>query len=202
MKRDKNISGLKLATIKDKPTILKIVTSSFGKDPGIQWMLASSKNPYKLNILMEYLVDEIMHKGFIYLTENNLGAALWSTEKIEKLSLNFIKRNFMMLFKLRISTIIRILKFQKISHKQLPHKSPYVYLVNLAVLPEARGKGLASKLMNPIIEHCTKENISIYLETSNPTNVDIYSKKGFSLINKINFGLINFFYMKKNPTYR
>jgi predicted acetyltransferase len=64
-------------------------------------------------------------------------------------------------------------------------------------LPEGQGKGLASALMNPMLEKCSRESIPVILETANPANVEIYRKKGFSLCNTVHSENICIFYMKR-----
>ena len=192
-----NIPNLRLATKDDKQVIINIITKAFVYDAGLHWMLEDTQREDKFTILMDYLVDEILNRGFIYITKDAQGVALWATEKKEGLSFNLIKRSLNLALKLQFSTIIRLLTFQKVSHKQLPQKEKFLYLVNLAVHPDARGKGIATTLLNPLLEQCETQNIPVYLETSNVTNVDIYNHKGFSLTKSCNFGSVDFYFMKK-----
>ena len=41
----------------------------------------------------------------------------------------------------------------------------FMYLAAIGVLPEGRGKGNASKMMNPVLEYCKKNDLQAYLET-------------------------------------
>jgi ribosomal protein S18 acetylase RimI-like enzyme len=58
----------------------------------------------------------------------------------------------------------------------------------IGVLPEAQGKGLASALMNPMIQRMKEKSIPLFLETANPRNVDIYKKKGFKIFETLIIG--------------
>jgi predicted acetyltransferase len=51
----------------------------------------------------------------------------------------------------------------------------------IGVLPEAQRKGLASTLMNPMLQSMKEKSIPVFLETANLRNVDIYKKKGFKV---------------------
>ena len=55
------------------------------------------------------------------------------------------------------------------------------YLYNLSVKQSAQGKGIASKLVKPMLKFCDQENISCYLETNKASNVDLYKHYGFEL---------------------
>ena len=55
------------------------------------------------------------------------------------------------------------------------------YLYNLSVLPQAQGKGIATKLLRPMLDFCDRENIVCYLETNKQSNVDMYEHFAFRL---------------------
>lgn len=192
----KEFPYLRLAERKDKHIIMSIITKSFISDPGLKWMLELSKNKKKLSVVLDFLVEETFNKGHIYITTDNMGVAMWHTEKKEKISLDFLKRNCRMLFKLNIQSIIRLIKFQNITHNKFPKSQSYCYLANIAVLPEAQGKGVASKLLNPVITECKNNNIPIFLETANTNNVQIYERKGFVISDIVKLNSICFYYME------
>ena len=55
------------------------------------------------------------------------------------------------------------------------------YLFNLSIKKDAQGKGIASKLMRPMLEFCDNEKMVAYLETNKEKNVSIYNHYGFEL---------------------
>lgn len=191
-------SDIRLANIDDKPIILRILTESFKSDPHINWLLEKSNNSNKLQIIMNYLIDETFQKGQIYLTNNNFGVAMWQSEKKESVSYGFIKRNLQFLFHLGIPTVVRSLNFTKISHNHFANHPKHFYLLTIGVLPEGQGKGLASMLMNPVLEHCKNSNIPVFLETANPINVEIYKKKGFVVADSIDTSIASIYFMKRS----
>ena len=56
------------------------------------------------------------------------------------------------------------------------------YLFNLSIRKEAQGKGLASKLMRPMLQFCDDERMVAYLETNKEANVGLYQHYGFDLM--------------------
>ena len=56
------------------------------------------------------------------------------------------------------------------------------YLYNLSIKKDAQGKGIASKLMRPMLEFCDDERMVSYLETNKAANVDLYRHYGFDLM--------------------
>jgi ribosomal protein S18 acetylase RimI-like enzyme len=56
------------------------------------------------------------------------------------------------------------------------------YLFNLSVRKDAQGRGIASKLMRPMLQFCDDERMVAYLETNKESNVGMYSHYGFDLM--------------------
>lgn len=190
---------LRLATRKDKPTIRKILTESFKNDPCIKWLIEQATYKRKLEVIMDYTIDETLENGYIYVTQDNSGVALWKNEAKERFTWNFIKRNLIFLFRMGIPCVIRNLKNKASSYRQFPKRQKYWYLYTIGVLPEAQGKGLASKLMNPVIEMCKTLRQPLFLETANTHNVAIYRKKGFEITATLAHKATTIFYMKHSP---
>jgi ribosomal protein S18 acetylase RimI-like enzyme len=58
------------------------------------------------------------------------------------------------------------------------------YLYNLSVKKSAQGKGIAGRLLRPMLQFCDRENIVSYLETNKESNVSLYQHFGFELSKK------------------
>jgi len=177
-----NNNDLILASRKDKKLIISILTEAFQYDPCLNWLIENVRNKNKLKLIVDYVVDETLCTGHIYFTNDKKAVVLWKNENQEKFSFQFIKRNLSFLFKMGIKCVIKNLKMGNVSHTYFPKNSRYYYLYMIGVLNEAQGKGLASKLINPILQDSKLKNIPVFLETANPINVEIYKKKGFEII--------------------
>jgi ribosomal protein S18 acetylase RimI-like enzyme len=55
------------------------------------------------------------------------------------------------------------------------------YLYNLSIKKDAQGKGLATKLLRPMLNFCDDEKMVAYLETNKQQNVSLYNHYGFEL---------------------
>jgi GNAT superfamily N-acetyltransferase len=170
---------LRKAEYSDEEVVVNILCKSFENDPHLNWMLEKSKYPDKLKAIMTYTFQQTMKIGNIYLTDDETATAMWTSEKNEKFSFEFIKRNLKFLFQVGIQTVVRILTNESFTHKQYPKGEKYYHLYIIGVLPESQGKGYANLLMNPILYEMEERSIPVYLETANPRNVQIYLKKGF-----------------------
>jgi ribosomal protein S18 acetylase RimI-like enzyme len=170
---------MKRASLADVDLITNILLVSFKNDPHVNFLLEESKNERKLNILMDYVVDQTFRQGEIYLSDDNNGVALWDFERNEEVSLHYIWRNLDFLIRIGIKPVIRIVKSEAHVHKNFRKYPRYCHLYMIGVLPEAQGKGLASTLMNPMLQAMKAKSIPVFLETANLRNVGIYKRKGF-----------------------
>ena len=79
--------------------------------------------------------------------------------------------------------IAKLLTYENLAmnlkEKYTAHEDWYLY--NLSVSRKAQGKGIASKLMRPMLEFCYRKNTVCYLETNKDSNVAIYQHYGFKL---------------------
>ena len=56
-------SKLRMANKNDRPAVVKILTESFKYDPHLTWMLEKSTNKNKLEVIINYVVDETFKIG-------------------------------------------------------------------------------------------------------------------------------------------
>lgn len=191
-------TGIRPATSADRQAVIAIISSSFQGDPCFAWLLAPANHPEKVRILTTYLVDETFAKGQVYITDDRMGAALWHTNKAEPMSWSYVKRNLSLLGQLGIGSIRRCLRMQHYKDNHFPTEGPYAYLACIGVLPQAQGKGLASRLLTPVLHQYTAQHIPVFLETANATNVGIYKQKGFSLTDTVKEDDLSIYFMRHN----
>lgn len=63
-------------------------------------------------------------------------------------------------------------------------QGPYYYLQTIAVSPEAQGKGLASRLIEPFLARADERSFGAYTETTTPSNVGLYERYGFEVVDR------------------
>ena len=186
---------MRIATLADADLIKNILLMSFKNDPHVTWLLEESKNKLKLTILIDYVVRQTLRRGEIYLSDGNNAVALWDFERSERISSHYIWRNLAFLIQIGIKSVVRIVKSEAQVHNSFGKYPRYCHLYMIGVLPEEQGKGLASALMNPMIQRMKEKSIPIFLETANLRNVNIYKKKGFKIFKTLTIGDRNLFLM-------
>jgi ribosomal protein S18 acetylase RimI-like enzyme len=64
-------------------------------------------------------------------------------------------------------------------------KVPYFYLAFIGVVPRMQGRGLGSAILRATLERADASGANAYLENSNPRNLKLYEREGFSVMREI-----------------
>lgn len=80
---------MRTATLADVDLIKSILLVPFKNNPYLTWLLEKSKNKFKLNVLINYVVHQTLRRGEIYLTDDNNAVGLWDFER----SLGFVDKS-------------------------------------------------------------------------------------------------------------
>lgn len=62
---------------------------------------------------------------------------------------------------------------------------PRWYLGVLGVVPERQGRGLGSRLLQPILEQADRDCLPVTLETAQPRNLPLYQRHGFRILREL-----------------
>ena len=122
--------------------------------------------------------------GGCYTTDGYAGSAIWAPAG--KPLLTGITAIVTMLPVLpyvaaNLVTTLRLLNLVESMH---PHE-PHWYLATLGTAVAQQGKGVGGALMRPVLEHCDREGIPCYLESSKERNVPFYRRHGFEVVREV-----------------
>ena len=136
---------------------------------------------------MKVTLKTMTEDALIYADSEEInGFAAWLPFGFEgNKSLPFLKNGGLKLFlHSGVGLIGRLLTYEKYSmnlKKEFTDNYDW-YLFNLSIKKDAQGKGIASKLMRPMLQFCDDERMPAYLETNKEANVAIYQHYGFELM--------------------
>jgi ribosomal protein S18 acetylase RimI-like enzyme len=188
-------------------TAAKVCARAFMDDPQIKYFFPeSSEREKKLYLFYAFLIRYGLCYGTVYAPSKNIeGVMIWlPSEKSHMTIWRLLRCGVSRL--LRPAGIKRIWLLQKFAEPVFQlHKRcapfPHGYLFLLAVAPEFQGQGFASKLLNPLLARYDTWQLPTFLETHTKTNVAIYEKFGYQVIEKIALPKtkLNFWGMVRRP---
>lgn len=169
------------ATRKDKSRVVEILVRSFESDPHTNWLVRADEKgkDKRLKALMDFAFEDSILHDRVYLSNDRTGAALWKTGAAAGFSFARTLSQLRFAFAFGLKRTRAVLAMEKYV-KTFQPPGNYLYLWFIGVLPAGRGIGIASELLDPVLEECSREGLPVYLQTANPKNVPLYEQKGFS----------------------
>jgi ribosomal protein S18 acetylase RimI-like enzyme len=165
------------------------LAKAFQSDPLYSYVIPDERKREKALLwLMQKVVDYSVLYGKGLTTHLKEGGIFWLPPGQTKLTLLRIFRTglYAIVFKFGI---ISYRKFDdNMSYTDEIHErfatDPHWYLWAIGVNPSFQGKGIGSKLMQPVLNVANHNHLSCYLETHNEHNIRFYENHGFKVVNE------------------
>lgn len=150
------------------------------------WFTKGTYDPLASKLIMQTTLMAMKKDAVIYADSEMLnGFAVWipmgftGSKTIPFLLNGGIK----LLLHSGVGIIGKLLTYETFAMKLKKKYTGHIdwYLYNLSVKKEAQGKGIAKKLLQPMLEFCDDEKMITYLETNKESNVPLYEHFGFEL---------------------
>ena len=165
----------------DREAVASALTAAFMEDPVTNWATPANRHrPAVLRHFFRCYFDFHLGDGTVYVDPERRGAAVWALPgrwrttvgQDLRIARAFAHpRNW-----LRAPTVARGLLGLEREH---PPEPEHFYLASLGVAPAEQGRGLGSRLMQPILAICDSDGIPAYLESSKESNIAFYARHGF-----------------------
>ncbi len=167
------------------PALAQVLARAFFDDPIATFVFRSEAR--RLEALNKFHSIE-MSRMFLrydetYTSSDLRGAAIWAPPQARRPGLSDLLRLASLgryTLKNTISTI-RALAAIESRHPREPH----FYLAVLGTDPPHQGKGVASAILQPVLNRCDEEGIPAYLESSKERNVPFYMRHGFKVTEEL-----------------
>lgn len=180
-------AGLYIVQEKDLPRLAEAAADAYQDYPLHNWFTKGKYDPKASRLLMEISLKSMMKDALIYADSEEInGFAVW-------LPFGFTgNKTLPFLLNGGISLILhtgpgmigRLLTYESYAMGLKKEFTAHYdwYLFNLSVKKDAQGRGLATKLMRPMLQFCDDEKMVAYLETNKESNVGMYRHYGFELM--------------------
>lgn len=184
-------AGLYIVESKDICRLSEVAADAYKDYPLHNWFSGGTYDEKSSKLIMQISLKTMTKDALIYADSKEInGFAVWlpfgfNGSKTLPFLLNGGLR---LIFHSGFGIISRLLTYESFA---MNLKKEYTdnfdwYLYNLSVKSDAQGKGIASKLLRPMLDFCDNEKMVSYLETNKEKNVDLYRHYGFQLKKEAN----------------
>ena len=180
-------AGLYIVEKKDLERLADVATDAYRDYPLHNWLTKGKYDEVASKLLMQITLKTMTEDAVIYADSEEMnGFAAWLPFGFSgNKTIPFLKSGGLkLIFHSGFGLIGRLLAYEKFAmnlKKEFTDNYDW-YLFNLSIKKDAQGKGIASKLMRPMLQFCDDERMVAYLETNKETNVGLYRHYGFDLM--------------------
>lgn len=180
-------AGLYIVSAQEIKRLADVAMSAYENYPLHNWFSGGKYDKKASKIIMEISIKTMIDSGIIYADSPDLnGFAIWMPPHFSgsKTLPFFLKGGIKLILNSGLGIIEKLLKYENyamgLKKKYTNHNDWYLY--NLSVSKNSQNKGIASKLLYPMLEFCDSNKQICYLETNKDTNVPLYEHFGFELL--------------------
>ena len=179
-------AGLYIVEKKDIPRLALVAGDAYKDYPLHNWLTKGKYDALASKLIMQISLKTMTEDAVIYADSEEInGFAVWlpfgfTGSKTIPFLLNGGLR---LILHSGLGIIGRLLTYETYAmnlKKEFTDNYDW-YLYNLSIKKDAQGKGIASKLMRPMLNFLDDEKMVAYLETNKEANVGLYKHYGFDL---------------------
>ena len=179
-------AGLYLVPAERLDELAEIAADAYQNYPLHNWFTNGVYDPVASKLIMKTTLAAMKDDAVIYADSEELnGFAVWVPLGFTgSKTLPFLRNGGVrLLLRSGLGIIRKLLVYESFAMNLKKKYTGHVdwYLYNLSVRQSAQGKGIASKLMRPMLRFCDDEKMLVYLETNKESNVSMYDHYGFEL---------------------
>ena len=202
-------AGLYLVPEQRLDELAEIAADAYQNYPLHNWLTNGVYDPIASKLIMKTTLAAMKDDAVIYADSEELnGFAVWLPFGFTgSKALPFLLNGGLGLFlHAGLGFVGRLLSYESYAMNLKKEFTEHYdwYLFNLSVRKDAQGKGIASKLMRPMLQFCDDERMVSYLETNKESNVGLYKHYGFELMKEEQIPKSNVMHyaMVRKPIYK
>ncbi|WP_162627759.1 GNAT family N-acetyltransferase [Erythrobacter sp. KY5] len=163
--------------------IAETLALAFQDDPALTWLLPDAERRRRaLPTFFEVMVQQSHRHGEVLASPDAKAVSLWYPPGVVRDSIMASFRDNLRLARVFGPVLLRGLKLAEAMAARHPDPQPHVYLRFVGVAPDAQGKGWGGALIRKGVEHAASQGFGTLLETATQSNVAIYMRLGFEII--------------------
>ena len=179
-------AGLYIVQKEDLERLAEVAADAYQDYPLHNWFTNGRYDKKASKLIMQISLKTMTEDAVIYADSKEInGFAVWLPFGFtgSKTLPFLISGGFELILHSGLGIIGRLLTYENYAmnlKKEFTDNYDW-YLYNLSIKKEAQGKGIASKLIRPMLNFCDEERMVAYLETNKESNVGLYKHYGFEL---------------------
>lgn len=179
-------AGLYVVPPEDIDTLADVAADAYKDYPLHNWFSGGEYNPETTGQIIKISLKTMLAEALVYADSAEInGYVVWLPAGFTGCkTIPFLASGGLRLvLRSGIGIAIRLVSYEKNAmdiKKEITDNSDW-YLYNLCVRQKAQGKGIASKLMRPMLDLCDQEQRVAYLETNKAKNLGMYEHFGFEV---------------------
>ena len=179
-------AGLYIVQEKDLDRLAEVAADAYKDYPLHNWFTKGKYDEKASKLIMQISLRTMTEDAIIYADSEELnGFAVWLPFGFTgSKTLPFLfNGGLKLILHSGFGIISRLLTYETYAmnlKKQFTDNYDW-YLYNLSIKKDAQGKGIASKLVKPMLKFLDDEKMVAYLETNKASNVSLYNHYGFEL---------------------
>lgn len=180
-------AGLYIVEKSDLDRLAEIAADAYLDYPLHNWLTKGKYDPKASRLIMQITLKAMTEDAVIYADSEELnGFAVWLPIGFtgSKTTPFLVNGGLSLILHSGLGIIGRLLTYESYAmnlKKQFTDNYDW-YLYNLSIKKDAQGKGIASKLLRPMLQFCDEEKMVAYLETNKDSNVSLYRHYNFELM--------------------
>ena len=186
-KKEIENAGLYIVQKKDIDRLAEVAADAYRDYPLHNWLTGGKYDAKASKLIMQISLKTMTEDAVIYADSEEInGFAAWLPFGFtgSKTVPFLVSGGLKLIFHSGLGIIGRLLAYETYAmnlKKEFTDNYDW-YLYNLSIRKDAQGKGIASKLMRPMMKFCDDERMVAYLETNKEANVGLYRHYGFDLM--------------------
>jgi ribosomal protein S18 acetylase RimI-like enzyme len=179
-------AGLYIVQKKDLDKLAEVASDAYQDYPLHNWLTKGKYDKKASKLIMQISLKTMTEDAIIYADSEEMnGFAVWLPFGFtgSKTFPFLFNGGLKLIFHSGFGIIGRLLTYENYAmnlKKEFTDNFDW-YLYNLSIKKDAQGKGIASKLLKPMLQFCDDEKMVAYLETNKEKNVSLYNHYGFEL---------------------
>ncbi len=185
------------ASRQDRELIVDILSRAFDDNKSVNYVVTQDRQrARRIRRLMAYSFDLCFRFGKVYLSADKKACALVLLPDQKRFTLSILWLDLKLaLFGIGPGNLRKVMNRES-QIKQARTDQAIYYLWFIGVTPAEQSKGAGTALLEAVLQDSLEMQRPVYLETSVPSNVAWYQRRGFEIYRELNVGYPLFFLRK------